>query len=134
MRRCTRAGREHSQAASPRWPAEILPTIGIMPSLGMGVGWEVGTPFFREFDLSSVSSVSFAEFVNLVKFTTAAQGLAVQSVIGQREKLYCVLLVSHILLLLLFLFLIVFLNCLYLNPWSLLFVHSPPHPTVGGEE
>jgi len=26
----------------------------------------------------------------------------------------------------------VFLNCLYLNPQVLLFVHCPPHPTVGG--
>jgi len=30
---------EQSQAASPSWPMEILCTIDIMLSLGMGVGW-----------------------------------------------------------------------------------------------
>jgi len=25
---------------------------------------------------------------------------------------------------------VVLLNCVYLNPWVLLFVHSPPHPTA----
>jgi len=26
---------------------------------------------------------------------------------------------------------VVLLNCFYLNPWVLLFIHSPPHPTGG---
>jgi len=29
---------------------------------------------------------------------------------------------------------VVLLNCLYLNPQVLPFVHSPPHPTVGEGE
>jgi len=38
------------------------------------------------------------------------------------------------LLVLHFFFLVVLLNCLYLNPQVLLFVRSPARPTAGGEE
>jgi len=37
MSRCAGAGREHSQAAGPRWPVEIFHTIGVMLNLGMGL-------------------------------------------------------------------------------------------------
>jgi len=33
MNRCTRAGREHSQAANPRWSTEIFHTIDVMLSV-----------------------------------------------------------------------------------------------------
>ena len=33
MRKCAGAGRERSQAASPRWPMEIFHTIAVMLSL-----------------------------------------------------------------------------------------------------
>jgi len=40
--RCTRAGREHSQAANPSWPTEIFHTIDILLGIKMGVGWGMG--------------------------------------------------------------------------------------------
>jgi len=39
MSRGAGAGREHSQAAAPRWPVEIFHSIDVMLSLSMGIGW-----------------------------------------------------------------------------------------------
>jgi len=42
MSRCTRAEREHSQAANPSWPTEIFHTIDTKLSIQMGIGWGAG--------------------------------------------------------------------------------------------
>jgi len=67
--RCTRrAGREHSQAASPSWPMEIFHTIDVMLSTEMGAAWGAG---IYKIPVSSAGS------------TIVAQGQAVQSVVAQ---------------------------------------------------
>ena len=83
MSRCTRAGREHGQAANPIWPTEIFHTIDVMLSIWIAVGWGAGIHKFSR-SSGSASSVSSA---------VAAWGQTAQSVIGQWEKLYCVSLV-----------------------------------------
>jgi len=45
MSKYTRAGREHSQAASPGWPTERFYTIDVTLSIQTGVGWGAGTLF-----------------------------------------------------------------------------------------
>jgi len=57
MSRCTKAGREHSQAASPSWPMEIFHTIDIRLSIHIGDDRGAGTlfPGVWSFSVSSAS-------------------------------------------------------------------------------
>jgi len=54
MSSCTRAEREHSQAANASWLMEIFHTIDVMLSIQMTVGQEAGiceTGKFHEFGI-----------------------------------------------------------------------------------
>jgi len=71
--------REHSQAASPTWPAEIFHAIDVILILRMGVDRGAGTLFFHELKLFLISLASLAKSVSSVKCvssTITAQGLA----------------------------------------------------------
>jgi len=76
MSRYPRAGREHSQAASPSWPTEIFHTIDTMLSLLIRVG-----PLF----------LAFGELHEIRKFwrLLLREWLSDRSS-GGEKKLYCV--------------------------------------------
>jgi len=51
MSRCAGAGREHSQAGSPRCPMEIFHIMDVILCSEMGLGRGAGILFFCEFKL-----------------------------------------------------------------------------------
>ena len=155
MSRCAGAGREHSQAASPSWPMEMFHTMGIMLSLRIRVGQRGGIFSFLSISVSSnfllsrslnfssrsIFLVSFVKFEKFWEFYDCCSGSDCESVIGWWENcvlysLFCIFIIissssssnSSVSF-------VVLLNCLYLNPWILLFVDfSSPSCWGEGEE
>jgi len=96
MSRRAGAGREHSQAASPRWPMEIFYTTAIRLSLLMGVGWGAGicSALCHKFESSLVQEFKLLwELLNLRNprvpgSTVAAWGLAVNWSLGGEKSVF----------------------------------------------
>jgi len=145
MSGCAGAGREHSQAASPRWPMEIFHAMDVVLSLWMGAGWGAAFHFWMAFSFlvlsltpllswSSSFSGSSAFFRNFMKFAKVPgvrdlySGTGCDLVIGWWENciLYCcfciyIVIINSSITSITVSFLVL-LNCPYLSPGVLLFV------------
>ena len=154
MSGCAGAGRGHGQAASPRWPLEIFHTIDIMLSLWTGVGQGAENLFhkfslFLEFNLFCKFKL-FHEFgeIRELRDRCSGTGWSIGSLGTEKNcieySLFCIFIIIIVTIIIIIVIIIiiiiiiititipsfvVLLNCLYLNPQVLLFVHSPPHPT-----
>ena len=135
MSRWAGAGREQSQADSPSWPVEIFHTIDVMLSLWMWFGWGA---WILSFSGSSVFSVSLNFFGSSAKSTTSMSSAFHNRCSGpnchhavRKNCIVCNLFCMFVITIFIIISFVVLLNCLYLNPWVLPFVHSPPHPTGG---
>jgi len=98
-------------------------------------GWPRGRNPFSVRLIFYVSSVSSAKATSSVKSAIAAQGLAAQMISGSEKSCivyswFCIFFINIIIIVPFF---VVLLNCLYLNPRVLLFVHFPPNPTGRGK-
>ena len=96
---------------------------------------------------SSIKSLGSVKSMNSTKSsssTIAVWRLAAKSVVRQSEKLHYLSLLwhmhhhhlhhNHIIINIFIISFVVIFNCLYINPLLLFFVHSPPHPSAGGDE
>jgi len=68
MSRCAGPESDHSQAASPRWPIEIIHTIDIMLSLLVGTGQQAGISFSLFYGFESSLVWEFKHFQEFVLF------------------------------------------------------------------
>ena len=116
----------------------------------MGVGQGEGILFLVSLKFSA-SSTFFCEFGKFCEFlwvlrlpwSLLRDWLHNQASGGEKDCIVYSLFSIFIIIIIIFItttiiiihFFVFLLNCLYLNPQVLLFVHSPPHPTagVGGE-
>ena len=136
MSRCAGAGREHSQAASPSWPMEILLTIDVILSLWMGIGWGFSLLWIWIFSCLGVWTClgvwSFwgvsqnSQNLQFLGSMVTAWGLTVNQSLGGEKiiySLFCIFIIiitgSSISSSISF----VLSNCLYLNQQVLPFVH-----------
>jgi len=136
MSRCARAGREHSQAASPGWPTEVFHTMGIIYEWGLAEGQNLlflvsmgSNPLLSRSLNFSQELGFFWEFCEILKnlqvrgSATAARGLTVHRSSGGEKncvvyRLFCIFISSSSSI-----SFVALLNRLYLNPRVSAFVH-----------
>ena len=119
--------------SQPKLAMEIFHTMDGMFSLRMGVGQGAGTlsPGFDLFCEFEFFFCEFGEFCEIRKFCDRCSGTGCAvSCRVVRKIVLCMACFAYSLTIVFF----VLLNCLYLHPQILLFVHSPPRRTERGQE